>query len=197
MADDDTRGASSSSNNSLSWFTSMQSLWNDSMDEQRIERLQQCRALEDVLTECRRKAKKKNQDRVHLEDIPGGIRMIRYFDWRNVHDYDSKCTREIHAVWACRGIALQCGSELVELRSCFHAVQAPVDNDPNVKNYGAVLDCSQTAYENKNIKMSKEIPCRSFQERIGRCIATNAKALIEREAARSDEVKRTGAKSSE
>jgi hypothetical protein len=194
MADSGSDGDRNS--DSASWFRPIQSFLATSMDEQRVERLQQCRILEDVAAECRRKSKKqRKKDRLHLEDLPAGIRMVRYFDWRNVHEYDTKCIREEHAVWACRAIALQCGSELVELRSCFNDLQTPLEDTPYVKNYGAVLGCSHTAYETKEKEFkkkdaSREIPCRAFQEQLGRCVAKNATALGERESARAAEAQK-------
>jgi hypothetical protein len=125
---------------------------------------------------------------MHLEDFPPGIRIVRYYDWRNVHDFDHTCSREKHAIWACRAGALRCGAELVELRNCFNTAQIPPPGtvDPiSSKNYGAILNTSATAYEPKPQNLNKDIPCREFQEKLGSCIATNAAALAEREMNRS------------
>lgn len=164
----------------------MKTAFVDKADVQRLDRLRQCRILEEIMAECRRarKTKSKQEERAHLEDCPNGIRMLRYFDWRNVHDYDRKCSREQHAVWACRAGALQCGGDLVQLRTCFDEVQEPLPDNPNVKNHGAVLRCSASAYEAKPKHAGREIPCRTLQEQMGKCVAKNAAALVEREAAR-------------
>lgn len=199
-ASNSSSSSSSSTDDPLtSWFSSIKSFFEDNADEQRMERLEQCRVLEHIMTECRKtkkKSKLEGSDRVHLEDLPPGIRMVRYFDWRNVHDYDRKCSREAHAVWACRASALQCGSELVQVRNCFNDLQRPLPDNPNVKNYGAVLGCSATAYETKKKNAEKEIPCRAFQEQVGLCIAKNATALAEREVFRAKEAKKKEAQES-
>jgi hypothetical protein len=189
---DRTKRSDTAANPISSWFTYIKAQFSDAVDEQRMERLQHCRIIEDVYAECRTMSKmKSNQERtVHLEDFPAGIRILRYYDWRNVHDYDRKCSREKHALWACRAGALQCGADLVQLRNCFNNAQVPQPgSDPNLKNHGAILNTAATAYEPKERNLHKEIPCREFQEKMGTCIAKNASALAEREVARTKEDK--------
>jgi hypothetical protein len=189
MVDSSESNKSKSSSNPIeSWFTYLKSNFADFVDKQRMERLQDCRIIEDVFSECRRmnKTKSSQEDRMHLEDISPGIRILRYYEWRNVHDYDHKCSREKHAVWACRAGALQCGGELVQLRNCFNDLQkAPPDSNSNVKNHGAVLKASSTAYEPNERNARKDVPCREFQEKMGSCIAKNASELAEREISRA------------
>ena len=200
-----------SSNPLSSIFSSVKDQLIDIVDEQRMERLKHCRAIENVYNECRRfnKLIKQQQQQstssetatttastvkrtMHLEDIPPGIRILKYYDWRNVHDFDHKCSREKHAVWACRAGALQCGADLVKLRNCFNAAVIPPAGvtDLSNKNFGAVLNVATTAYEPSKLKQSNDnvfaIPCREFQEKMGLCIATNATALAEREMLRSE-----------
>jgi hypothetical protein len=180
---------------SPSWFSSIQSFIDDTVDEQRIERLRACRSLEDILAQCHKsRSKSKNgsgdsNSRFHLEDVPAGIRMVRYFQWRDVHDFDRQCSRETHALWACRAGALQCGSELVQLRNCFLDRQAPVSGHVDATDYRAVLKCSATGYEAKARNDDKDIPCRLFQEQVGQCVAKNARLLAERESIRGKRVK--------
>jgi hypothetical protein len=181
---------------SPSWFSSIQSFIDDTVDEQRIERLRACRSLEDILAQCHKsRSKSKSGDdsnyRYHLEDVPAGIRMVRYFQWRNVHDFDRQCSRETHSLWACRAGALQCGSELVQLRNCFLDRQAAPEASGNadLTDYGAVLKCSATGYEAKPRNNDKDIPCRLFQEQVGRCVAKNARLLAERETIRGNRIK--------
>jgi hypothetical protein len=188
--DNDNERNDATNNPISSWVNSLKVQFDDIVDEQRMERLQSCRIIEDVYAECRKYQKLKlDQERtMHLEDFPPGIRILRYYDWRNIHDYDHKCAREKHAIWACRAGALQCGGELVQLRNCFNNVQQPPPgtSDPiHTKNHGAVLNTSATAYEPKQRNIHKNIPCRDFQEKMGACIATNASALAEREVKRS------------
>lgn len=178
----------SRSNPITSWFNYLKSIFADFVDEQRLERLQDCRIIEDVYSECRRinKMKSSHEHRMQLEDISPGIRILRYYEWRHVHDYDHKCSREKHAVWACRAGALQCGGELVQLRNCFNDLQKPPPNSSsNVKNHGAVLKTSGTAYEPKERNANKDIPCRELQEKMGTCVAKNASELAEREISRA------------
>jgi hypothetical protein len=180
-------------------MTSIKSSFFDMADEQRKERLQKCRIIDDIYTECRRvnKSKSKKERSMHLEDFSPGIRILRYYDWRNVHDFDDKCSREQHAVWACRATALQCGGDLTQLRNCFSETQRPPPDSgvpSHVKNYGAVLSYKATAYEPKQRTNDNAtvIPCQELQEQMGQCIANNASALAEREAARAQEAKRKG-----
>ena len=88
-------------------------------------------------------------------------------------------------------MALQCGSELSELRSCFDEKQG-VDHDGTIHNVGAILKHNRTAYEiGKKAKSGAssedgdEIPCREIQERMGQCISENSKALARRHVERT------------
>ena len=217
-----------SSNPISSFFSGVKDQLIDIVDEQRMGRLQHCRIIEDVYNECRRFNKLVKQQHqqsslssssdtttstmkrtMQLEDFPPGIRILKYYDWRHMHDYDHKCSREKHAIWACRAGALQCGSHLVQLRNCFNDTVRPppgVTDPLHPKNYGAVLSVGTTAYEPSKLKSnemnrdnstnSNRIPCREFQESLGLCIATNATALAEREMLRSEKSASTGTPSS-
>jgi len=96
------------------------------------------------------------------------------------------------AVWACRAVALQCGNELSELRTCFNEKQG-VGHDGAINNVGAILKHNRTAYEiGKKAKSGAsssedgdEIPCREIQERMGQCISENSKALARRHVKRT------------
>jgi hypothetical protein len=139
------------SSNTLAWAMDRANYyWKYGMDDQRILRLTQCRQLQDVWLACRESQK----DRLQLEDFPAGIRMVRYFDWR-YYPEDKACLREEHAVWACRGIAMQCGGDVVHLRRC-------------LKQQGkeAVLSTSDTSYE----EAKKDSVCGDLQEKLGRCV---------------------------
>ena len=185
------------------------------MDQQRIERLQQCRILQETLRDCR-KASAGGTDggggerrrTIRLEDSSAGVRMLRFFKWRGEEvaelGYDATCAREEHALWACRAVALQCGGDLDALRHCFDNLQK-VGTSGEPEDVGAVLSCRRTAYEVSSNKKKKsgdgneeksaviddnhnndiDIPCREIQERMGRCIAENSKALAERHLART------------
>ena len=200
------------------------------IDEQRMERLEQCRVLQQALRECREQHQLVSSEvktsssstsptstgwfwfwnnkrtsttsspdaatqahsttttttRAQLEDFPMGIRMMRYFLWRDMPDDPSgrrpPCLREEHALWACRGVALQCGPDLIRLRDCFKE-QGPE----------RILSQGMTAYETKTKNNTKDekkgdsssenknkFSCLDFQTKLGSCIGQNAKALEER-----------------
>jgi len=175
--------------------------YREMIDAQRVERLRQCRSLQRVLRACRERV----PDRPQLEDFPMGIRSVRYFQWRHGNEDShtrmsssssttsatataptttttttttpstNSCLREEHAVWACRGVALKCGGELVRLRDCFNEYSAEELLDP--KN-------DATAYESNTTTttVDKRItpPCASMQQALGTCVTKNAAALAER-----------------
>ena len=160
------RDGNGSNTNNSSWLpTSVSSM----LDEQRIERLDQCRILDEILLECKRSKASGQSTTLQLEDVPAGIRMVRYFDWRNLAD--KNCQREEHAVWACRAISLGCGADLVRLRTCFNELPHPT----------SILENTETAYESKTSSKS-DFPCRQYQEVVGRCVASNLHDLAQRRA---------------
>lgn len=131
------------------------------VDGQRVERLENCRILDEILIECRRKSQ---EARLQLEDVPAGIRMLKYFGWRNIRE--PNCQREEHAVWSCRAVSLGCGANLSELRTCFHELPEKT----------SILETTETAYEPKSASQN-DFPCRKVQERLGKCVATNLRDL--------------------
>lgn len=147
------------------WWTKAQRYWQQINDEQRLERLEQCRQLEAILQDCR-----VNGGQSKLDDTPSGIRMLRYFNWREVES-DATCQRELHAVWACRAIAVGCGEDLVRLRNCFD------------KATPAVILAGEPVYE----QASKQVPCGELQQRMASCIQKSAMDLQQRVEARSSD----------
>lgn len=129
-------------------------------EDQRMERLQSCRPLDTLLKQCRQK----DAERRKLEDFPLGIRMLRYFDWR--HQEEPNCVREEHALWACRAVALQCGSDLVQLRNCFRE-----------KGDSDILSETRTSYE---ATCENEFSCMELQRKLGSCVLKKANALVRR-----------------
>ena len=88
------------------------------------------------------------------------------------------CSREQHALWACRAVAVGCGKELGSLKAGFDQV-GPWN----------VLFEPQTAYETstQNKTTSKNtvdpharIPCADLQSSLGTCVQRGADALLER-----------------
>jgi hypothetical protein len=188
-----TSGSSGSFNYMNSWRQQITGM----MDDQRLHRLQQCRILQTVLSDCRKSNDSNNishrQRKIELEDVPAGIRMVRYFNWRDwkepsgasdtdndTNDSNSNsnnsnhCLREEHAVWACRSVALKCGAPLAQLRSCF--TDAGAD---------AVLDSrNRTAYEPDDAGGADQTPktqCQWQQQALGDCVAAAAVQLQERQ----------------
>jgi hypothetical protein len=179
----------------------MSSTYQETIDEQRMERLSQCQVLAEILKACR----SQQTDRLELEDVPMGIRSVRYFQWR---DYQTppatakkaassstsppppSCLREEHAMWACRAVALKCGSELVRLRDCFHeqASASAVLEPPR----GRRAAMPMTAYDSSSAVAS--LPCGDFQSAVGECVRRNAEALAERQRSGRQERKELSSK---
>jgi hypothetical protein len=95
----------------------------------------------------------------------------------------SSCSREQHAVWACRAVATGCGKELASLKKCF-------EEDHHVYD---ILTVPHTGYENYNNSSSNNnnnntkqpvIPCWKAQNILGSCVTANAKQLLERKQQR-------------
>lgn len=156
---------------SLSSILPLPNTLTDLMDEQRRSRLSQCRELDQVLSDCR----KQRPDRAQLEDFPMGIRMVRYFDWRNRND-GADCVREEHALWACRAVGLQCGPDLVKMRDCFKQQQS------------LILQQTETAYEIKEQQQetNKNLACFELQSQLGACVKQKATALEARMREKKD-----------
>lgn len=144
----------------------MREKWDTTMDEQRLDRLQQCQVLTEMLRDCRSGTK----NRRHLEDTPTGIRMVRYFDWRDVPGRN--CQREEHAVWACRAVALQCGSQLAVVKSCLDET-----------GLEKVLTAERTGYEKASD--TDKVPCLTQQQLMGACVSQAAVELQTRQEERA------------
>lgn len=136
----------------------------EGMDDQRVERLKQCDVLRQILDECQAGT----HGRAQLEEVPMGIRSVRYFHWRDNIVEDS-CVREEHALWACRATAVKCGGELVKLRDCFEELSPE-----------RVLEGRHTAYEKSHEKGHLDIPCQTLQKNLGDCIIKHTQELHER-----------------
>lgn len=152
-----------------SWLSKVQ-------DDQRMERLERCRELEDVLKACETQS---NYNPNTMEEFPGGLRRIKYFGWRGVLQKEampenlkdaiiSSCARERHSVWACRAVSLGCGKELGSLKAGFDE-QGPV----------AILYQPHTAYESSG-KVDTGIPCAELQATLGSCVRQRGIELLER-----------------
>lgn len=163
--------------------------WNwfsDLRDDQRLERLQYCRQLEESLALC-----EANDDSKNIESFSAGLRMMKYFGWRgmlkDMPEEQSKvfvksCARERHSVWACRAVSIGCGKELAAIKACFEEEGADV-----------ILAQAQTTYEPHQTGNSKDnVPCAELQAALGDCANKGAKELLTRKVQRSEANDRNG-----
>mmetsp|Transcript_18428 Transcript_18428/g.27310 ORF Transcript_18428/g.27310 Transcript_18428/m.27310 type:complete len:192 (+) Transcript_18428:123-698(+) len=170
-------------------------------DEQRLFRLGTCQDIAKCVESCRnvrnsRLSGKECGEMLDLEGCVAGIRMVKYFDWREsqptriklgdgargetvlaikpshdkAKDEIPTCARETHAVWGCRAIALGCAPHMIDLRNCFQESYTTEQ----------VLSVSQFGYENNN---NENIPCRDIQRALGECVAREASLLEQRVSA--------------
>ena len=156
---------SDSSGNSAVTASSWKAWWQDFADDQRLQRLADCRQIQEILQQCRQQQGQQNQV---LEDCTPGLRMVRYFGWRNLHN-SNNCAREVHSLWGCRAISLGCGPDLVRLKECF---------DERGNN---LLQEPDTAYEQSTLR--DKLPCQDLQEQLGACVARRAMELEQRQSA--------------
>jgi hypothetical protein len=85
------------------------------------------------------------------------------------------CSREQHAVWACRAVATGCGKELASLKKCF---------EQQLHSYD-ILTAPHTGYETKlNNYPTHKIPCFQAQQLLGSCVTSNAQLLLRRKQQR-------------
>jgi len=76
------------------------------------------------------------------------------------------CSRERHAVWGCRAMAVGCAKELVQLKKCF--IEKHNDTNPQYSAYENINDLSNTE------------ACQLDMQKLGQCVAQNWKELDER-----------------
>jgi len=85
-------------------------------------------------------------------------------------DTKPSCSRERHAVWGCRAIALGCSSDLVGLKKCFQE-KIGTTNPPYF------------AYESSDGNVDDTCDdCRSEMRKVGDCVLMNWKELNERQS---------------
>ncbi|KAL3760414.1 hypothetical protein ACHAWU_005949 [Discostella pseudostelligera] len=80
------------------------------------------------------------------------------------------CAIETHELWACRALAVGCGSHLAELRQCW------ADAERNLLVTSKTKEEEMEFYNDK----SKDTLCRSIQLRMARCVNKNSAELNER-----------------
>lgn len=171
--------------------------WTDLFDQQRVQRLEQCKTLNSILDSCEaahshsKKHKKKQHDKKqsqgqqvpHLNDVGPGLRMLMYYDWRNKIEVHQKgCVPERHSVWTCRAVALGCGEHLRRMKECFDAEgierilsqPATAYQDPASSSGGSDVAAQQLE------KRQQSIPCWEFQQAMGECVMTQGRKLAEK-----------------
>lgn len=139
----------------------------------------------------------KNEDLqlLDMEACQAGVRMVRYFDWRestlvaredtsdgenpvqrvvSTNDDASNpnipptCAREVHSLWGCRAVSLACSSHVKELRTCFQQYDKET-----------VLSVPYFGYQ-EGVDEDRNIPCKEIQRSLGKCVAQKANELEER-----------------
>lgn len=168
------------------WFDST---FGKFMDGQRLQRLGQCREIEQSLKACMearqlQKAVDPNED-FGMEGIAPGIRMLRYYRWRDEESSSEEeeeeklktmpkptipsCAKQQHSVWGCRAISTACAVELIAMRDCFDQY----DKDQ-------VLAIADTNYDGSNDRLDRPIACREQQRILGACVAKNTAEMEQR-----------------
>ena len=121
------------------------------------------------------------------------------------------CSREQHAVWACRAVATGCGHDLSLLKTCFEKGGGIDDggisgdgnrssgDDGQRRTFSTtdILTTRHTAYHlgggGGSVKLTSKkndgtinnnIPCYDQQVRLGHCVTAQAQALLERKRRR-------------
>jgi hypothetical protein len=137
-----------------------------------------------------------------IETTPAGIRMLHYFQWRNLEaeeggasvlgDARRLCTREEHALWACRAVATACGPDLIQVKRCFD------ETGPSILQHAAAYDKLSTVpstSEQAKVRESRSAawsassppgrvpmssPCVDVQRSMGSCVARGIDGLNQR-----------------
>jgi hypothetical protein len=130
-----------------------------------------------------------------IETTPSGIRMLHYFQWRDLEgenpalfgDARRLCTREEHALWACRAVATACGPDLVQVKRCFD------DHGPSILQHAAAYDKAPAVtssgedgklHEGRSSASTSAStslpPCVDVQRTMGSCVARGIDGLNQR-----------------
>mmetsp|Transcript_34337 Transcript_34337/g.39118 ORF Transcript_34337/g.39118 Transcript_34337/m.39118 type:complete len:203 (-) Transcript_34337:306-914(-) len=181
-------------------------------DDQRLERLRACEDLTKCVLNCRevRELRLLGRDELELlnmESCVPGIRMVKYFDWREskptrikidsgeIHEQfsvvaknspldemeDKKeiptCARETHCMWGCRAVALGCSEHIIDLRQCFRKSHTK-EQVLNIAKFSYEGDLNgSSGTTNSEVET---IPCREIQQILGKCVAEKAAILQQR-----------------
>eukprot|EP00536_Pseudo-nitzschia_multiseries_P003917 jgi/Psemu1/284729/fgenesh1_pg.62_\ len=163
-----------------------------------------------------------------IESVSIGLRNMKYFGWRGIattpsdqnddNNNDSNndelsslvrsrirssCSREQHAVWACRAVATGCGKDLAELKRCFDhdddgAASASASAPNQTHHHRVLLTNPYTNYEGffengggsggsgsgDGDGVLPRIPCGDVQRKLGSCVTAGGRELLERKQQR-------------
>jgi hypothetical protein len=126
------------------------------------------------------------------------------------------CSREQHAVWACRSVSTGCGKDLSLLKRCFEDIETTeIEKLPPhyrilttpYTNYEGIVEKTEeeeaqaqslvttTTSADNNAKslssslssLKQRIPCYDIQRQLGSCVTINGKQLLERKQKRETE----------
>jgi hypothetical protein len=194
----------------------MQALWSKFerfSDQQRLERLQSCQDLSACVKNClhiqRAMIAKKmpEQQKMDMESCVAGIRMVKYYDWREgqptrimgeddtlqantLVNVPSAATKQ---TFVPGDVPPTCAREVHSLWGCRGVALACAPDvialrkcfhDQGDKEQ--VLSVPYFGYQ-EGVDVDKSIPCRELQEQLGKCVAVRATELEERVTSRPPE----------
>lgn len=93
--------------------------------------------------------------------------IYQFSDDTNGSSTPTCCSRETHALWACRAMALGCATDLVKLKKCFQG-KLGTTNPPSIH------------YDDSNSDAVSSSPCGLEQKVVGDCVLKNWTTLNER-----------------
>lgn len=92
-------------------------------------------------------------------------------------NFSSNCTRETHAIYACKALALGCGADLMEMKKCFV-------NELGTTNPSSIYYDSAQNNQSSSLSSTK---CQLEQKKVGQCIRKNMEELNQRMETRSSQ----------
>lgn len=93
----------------------------------------------------------------------------------SMSNYSEGCHKEIHELWACRALALGCGSYLKDLRQLWND-----DAQISLRNEMAAEDSSTSEIIYEDRKTTTEADAREIQQMMAKCVTKNASELAGR-----------------
>mmetsp|Transcript_16737 Transcript_16737/g.31707 ORF Transcript_16737/g.31707 Transcript_16737/m.31707 type:complete len:238 (-) Transcript_16737:9-722(-) len=93
------------------------------------------------------------------------------------------CSKEHHALWGCRAMAVGCAKELVELKKCFEENHSSDGNDPQYFCYSNDNDVKangNNTAETGSGTVNRDKVCSESMRKLGECVTMKWKDLNER-----------------